>query len=307
MSWPQLLVRAALEGLAVGLAATVVRQAWRSTGRLDLVPVAAAVVVAVVAAAGSPDDGFGALALGAALLPAAGLAGAVLAAWVAGPDAPGAFAAARSPAQGAVAVLPTILVLVGADAGARLMSPDGPRAFGASPEGPRLRGDVLVSWVALVAAVGAIVVVGAAAWLLRRGPLARSWRAWRADPQLLVLSGIEPRRVLAIIGALGAAAGAATGLAAASASGTAPEHAWRLGLAVAIVLVAIGVRAPMGISRPSARWAPVLAGIALGAGSAALERGAEGWATPAACAAALALAWGRAWRFRRRTLAGVVW
>lgn len=305
MSWPQLVASAILEGLAVGLVAAVVRRAWQATGRLDLTPVATAALVAVVAARGS-DDGFGALALGVALLPVAGLAGAVLAAWVTEAEVPGVPRAASSPAQGAAAVLPAFLVLAGADAAARLVADEGAAPFGAGEEGLRLRGEVLVTWTALAAAVVALVVVAGAASVLGRGPLARAWRAGRAAPDLLALSGLEPRRVLAVIGAICATAGAAAGLAAAAAAAAAPAGALELGLATAVVLVAVGLR---GGEAPSWRWrvAPLLAGAALGTAAAVIDRRAAGWGIPAVSVAALALGWGRAWRFRRRTITGVVW
>src|SRR5690606_26307361 len=118
-----------------------------------------------------------------------------------------------------------VLVLVAADAAARLLSPDGPRPFGAGDAGPRLRGELLATWPAMIAAVLAVAGVAAGASLLRRGPLARAWRAWRAAPDRLALSGIESRRVQAVIGAVGAAAGGVAGLAVASAAGRAPEGA----------------------------------------------------------------------------------
>jgi branched-subunit amino acid ABC-type transport system permease component len=309
MSWSQLIVRSALEGLAVGLAAAVVRRAWQATGRLDLTPVAAASLVTIVAARQSDTDGFAALALGAALLSAAGLAGAVLAALATEADVRGGRRAG-GPSHGAAALLPGFLVLAGADAAARLLSPDGPWPFGQGPSGdpgPRFRGDVLVTWSGLVAVVGALVVVGVAGWLLRRGALARAWRAWRADPDLLALSGVESRRVLGVIGAISAVAGGAAGLAAAAVATTAPADAWSFGFAVALVLVAVGTGDRQLAGRRSASPAPLLAGVVLGTGAAVLERQAAGWGLPLVSALALTLAWARAWRFRRRTITGMVW
>lgn len=307
MSWPQLVVRAAFEGLAIGLLAAVVRRSWRATGRLDLAPVAAAVLVPVVAASTGPSDGVEALVAGLALLPAAGLVGAVLAAWVTEAEAPGVPQAARSPAQGAYAVLPAFLVLAGADAAARLRSGGVAQPFGAADGGPRLRGDVLISWAGLLSSVAAVAVVAAAAWLLGRGPLARAWRAGRAGPDLLALSGVEGRRVLAVIGAIAAVAGGAVGLAGASAAGSAPDGAWNVGLATAIVVVAVGLGARAVAATWPARLAPLAAGALLGVAAAAVDRRREGWGVPAVSAMALVLAWGRAWRFRRRALTGVVW
>lgn len=313
MSWVRLIAHALFLGLSAGLVADVVRRGWRSTGRLDLVPLAAALVVPAVAAWASPTDGLGALIVGLAVVPLAGFGGAVLAALLADPTEAGVRTAARSPAHGAIAAVPAILVLAAADGVLAKVSPDGPRAFGPDSGGVSLRGQVVVTWLALLAAVGAVAAVALTSWLVRRGPLARAWRMWRADPELVALAGVESRRVLAAIGALGAAAGAVVGLAGASAATEAPDSAWPFGVVVAAVLVAIGLGERVE-ALPSfepatgrQRLAPAVVGMAVGVGLAVVDRQRPGWGLAVVAVAALALAWGRAWVTRRRSLTGVVW
>ncbi len=313
MSWVRLIAHAVLIGLAAGLVADIVRRGWRSTGRLDPVPLAAALVVPAVAAWASPTDGLGALIVGSALLPLAGFGGAVLAAVLADPTEAGVRTAARSPAHGALAALPAVLVLAAADGVLGLISPDGPRSFGPDSGGVSLRGQIVVTWLALLAAVGAVAAVALSSWLLRRGPLARAWRTWRADPELLALSGVESRRLLAVIGALGAAAGAVVGLAGASAATEAPASAWPFGVVVAAVLVAIGlgerVEALPSFEAATTRQrlGPAVVGMAVGIGVAVVDRQRPGWGLAAVAVAALVVAWFRAWVTRRRSLTGVVW
>lgn len=266
------LVAAVVAGLGVGgvAAAVSVRlQLWR---QLDLVPAVAAVAVALAARELGGTGRAGAVGDGILLIPVAGAIGYLVALFLGDRLRFRTDPAQSLPVAVAVALVGDQFLRTRVEPAASTLTENSTSLWSL--------GDTslvtLTMFFAAIAAVGAVLAV----WLwLGVGRTGRLLRAWREDPEVPLLFGLDPTRLGARLAGLTTAVGAAGGLAYASVTPISGASTFDVFVAAAEALLVGGTRSILrvmgaavvlelirvGTNKVAGGWGPVVVhGIAVG-------------------------------------------
>ena len=266
------LVAAVVAGLGVGAIAAAVSvrlQLWR---QLDLVPAVAAITVALAARELGGTGRAGAIGDGVLLVPVAGAIGYLVALFLGD-----RLRFRTDPAQSlpvAVAV-----ALVGDQFLRTRVDPTATKLAETSETLWSMSGTSVLSMTMLLSAAAAVGVVIAVWVWLAVGRTGRLLRAWREDPEVPLLFGLDPTRLGARLAGLTAAVGAAGGLAYASVTPISGASTFDIVVAAAEALLVGGTRSILrvlgaavvlelvrvGGNEIAGGWGPVVVhGIAVG-------------------------------------------
>ncbi len=266
------LMAAVVGGLGVGAVAAAVSvrlQLWR---QLDLVPAVAAIAVALAARELGGSGRAGAVGDGVLLLPVAGAVGYLVALFLGDRLRFRTDPAQSLPVAVAVALVGDQFLRARVDPGGATLTETSASLWSMSGT-PVLTATMVLSALVAVGAVGGVWI-----WL-DIGRTGRLLRAWREDPEVPLLFGLDPTRLGARLAGLTAAVGAAGGLAYATVTPISGGSTFDLFVASAEALLVGGTRSILrvigaavvlelirvGGDEIAAGWGPVVVhGVAVG-------------------------------------------